>query len=350
MNQKHITSVPTRYARQVRFSGIGELGQSKLNNSRVAIVGLGALGTVLADQLVRAGVGYIRLIDRDYVEVSNLQRQMLYDEHDAMEIAPKAIAAAAKLKAANSQIQIDTHVVDLNPLNAERLLSDVQLILDGSDNFAVRYLINDVALKLGIPWIYGAAVASRGVSFTVLPGQTPCLRCLFPDPPAAGIAETCDTAGIIAPASNTIASHQMAEALKLLIGETKLLNPKMCHFDLWHNHTYAVDVTNAKKPSCPACGKQQYEFLDAFIQENTIQSLCGRNAVQIHLQSKTTLTLEQWEKKLKPIGETLLNRFLLKFKPTSEIEFIIFSDGRVIIQGVSDLDTAKTLYARYLGM
>lgn len=350
MEPKDTNFIDPRYARQVRFSGIGEHGQHKLSQARVAIVGLGALGTMLADQIVRAGVGYVRIIDRDYVEESNLQRQTLYDEHDAYVGAPKAIAAANKLAAANSSVRIDAHVVDLNPLNAEQLLSDVQLILDGSDNFAIRYLINDISLKLGIPWIYGAAVASRGVSFTIIPYETPCLRCLFPQPPAAGIAETCDTAGIIAPAAHTVASHQIAEALKLLIGQPELLNRKMSHFDLWHNHNYAIDVSSALQSNCPACGQQQYEYLEANTQDDMIISLCGRSSVQINPIHKAVLSLEDWESKLSSLGTVTRNPFLLRFSPNSKIQFTLFPDGRAIIQGVADHNTAKSLYAKYLGM
>lgn len=342
--------IDSRYARQVRFAGIGEYGQHKLSQARVAIVGLGALGTMLADQLIRAGAGYVRIMDRDYVEESNLQRQNLYDENDAHLGTPKAIAAANKLAAANSCVQIDAHIVDLNASNADELLRDVQLILDGSDNFAVRYLINDVSLKHGIPWIYGAAVASRGVSFTIIPHETPCLRCLFPQPPAAGIAETCDTAGIIAPAAHTVASHQIAEAMKLLIGKPELLNRKMLHFDLWHNQNYSIDVSSAHQSNCPACGQNQYEYLEATAQDNMIISLCGRSSVQINPINKAVLSLEDWEAKLKPLGTVTRNPFLLKFNPSPEIQITIFPDGRAIIQGTTDHNIAKSMYTKYLGM
>jgi molybdopterin-synthase adenylyltransferase len=350
MEPNETNFIDPRYARQVRFAGIGEEGQLKLSQARVAIVGLGALGTMLADQIVRAGAGYVRIIDRDYVDESNLQRQSLYNEHDAHAAAPKAIAAANKLAAANSHVQIDAHIADLNALNAEQLLSDVHLILDGSDNFAVRYLINDVSLKKGIPWIYGAAVASRGVSFTIIPHETPCLRCLFPQPPAAGIAETCDTAGIIAPAAHIVASHQIAEALKLLIGKQELLNRKMYHFDLWLNQNYAIDVSNAHQSNCPACGQNQYEYLEAIAQDDMIISLCGRSSIQINPINKAVLSLEDWEAKLNPLGAVTRNAFLLKFNPSPEIQITLFPDGRAIIQGITDHNIAKSFYAKYLGM
>jgi len=349
MSLNEMNYTDPRYDRQKHFAGIGELGQRKLAESRVAIVGLGALGTMLADQLVRAGIGYIRIIDRDYVEISNLQRQTLYNEQDAKESTPKAIAAAKKLASVNSHVQIDPHVADLNPFNAEHLLSDVELILDGSDNFAVRYLINDIALKFNIPWIYGAAVASRGVSYTIIPHSTPCLRCLFPQPPAAGFAETCDTAGIIATASHTVASHQVTEAFKLLINKPEVLNRTMVHFDLWYNHTYSVDVASARQPNCPACGQHQYDYLETSNYADTIITLCGRNSVQIMPMTPAVLSLEEWEAKLSKVGSVTRNTYLLKFSPDPETVITLFQDGRVIMQGVTDHIAARSLYAKYIG-
>ncbi|MBD0382728.1 ThiF family adenylyltransferase [Paenibacillus sedimenti] len=341
--------VDARYSRQTLFSPIGIEGQRKLNASKVAIVGMGALGTVLANHMVRAGIGYVRLIDRDFVEASNLQRQMLYDEEDAANSIPKAIAAARRLQLVNSLVTIEPHVTDLNPTNAEQLLGGVDLILDGTDNFSVRFLINDVSIKLGIPWIYGGAVASRGVSLTIIPGQTPCLRCLFTQAPAAGTTETCDTAGVIGGIIHVVASFQATEALKLLVGDEKNLNLKMQQWDLWFNQNSAINVAGARKADCPACGTQHYEYLDAILDNDTIQSLCGRNSVQIHPIHPSSLSLDDWEERLKPLGLVEKNRFLLKFQASPDLHLVIFPDGRVLVQGTDDLTQAKSLYSRYIG-
>ncbi|OCT11654.1 thiamine biosynthesis protein ThiF [Paenibacillus pectinilyticus] len=349
----HTDSTPevdARYSRQVLFSPIGLDGQRKLGEGRVAIVGMGALGTVLANHMVRAGVGYVRIIDRDFVDLSNLQRQMLYDEEDAAGTVPKAIAAAARLQLVNSAVVVDPHVCDLNATNAEQLLHDVDLILDGTDNFAVRFLLNDISIKLGIPWIYGGAVASRGVSLTILPGQTPCLRCLFTQAPAAGTTDTCDTAGVIGGIIHVVASFQATEALKLLVGAAEQLNLNMQQWDLWFNQNSSIRVAGAKKSDCPACANQQFDYLDAHLDSDTIQSLCGRNSVQIHPILPSTQPLDYWEERLKPLGLVEKNRFLLKFHASADIQMILFPGGRVLIQGTEDLIQAKSLYSRYIGM
>jgi molybdopterin-synthase adenylyltransferase len=339
-----------RYSRQMLFLPIGPEGQAKLHEARVAIVGMGALGTVLANHMVRAGVGFVRLIDRDFVETSNLQRQMLYDEADAAGSSPKAVAAAARLRAANSQVAVEPVVADLNATNAEELLTDVQLILDGTDNFAVRFLINDVSLKHGIPWIYGGAVSSRGVSLTVVPGETPCLRCLFGQPPAQGTTETCDTAGVIGPIIHTVASHQATEAMKLLVGAHEQRNRRMVHWDLWYNQYSAVDVSKARKADCPCCAEGRYEYLEAYMHEDTLQTLCGRNSVQIQPVRPSALSLKEWAERLRPLGEVELNPFLLKFRLDDEITFVLFEGGRMLVQGTDDPVLAKSLYSRYIGM
>jgi molybdopterin/thiamine biosynthesis adenylyltransferase len=345
-----LQDVDPRYSRQILFSPIGMEGQLKLGQSRVAIVGMGALGTVLANHMVRAGVGFVRIIDRDFVDTSNLQRQMLYDEEDAAVTIPKSIAAAKRLQLINSSVTVDPHVSDLNATNAEELLHDVDVILDGTDNFAVRFLLNDVSIKLGIPWIYGGAVASRGVSMTILPGQTPCLRCLFTQAPAAGTTDTCDTAGVIGGIIHVVASYQATEALKLLVGATEQLNLNMQQWDLWFNQNSAIRVSGAKKPDCPACANHQFDYLDAVVESDTIQTLCGRNSVQIHPVIPSTQPLEYWEERLKPLGTVEKNRFLLKFYVSTEIQIILFPGGRVLIQGTEDLIQAKSLYSRYIGM
>jgi molybdopterin/thiamine biosynthesis adenylyltransferase len=345
-----VSPVDDRYSRQLLFAPIGESGQIKLGAARVAIVGMGALGTVLANHMARAGVGFIRLIDRDFVEASNLQRQMLYDEADAAASEPKAMAAARRLREANSQITLEPVVTDLNATNAEALLSDVSLILDGTDNFSARFLINDVSVKHRIPWIYGGAVSSRGVSLTVIPGETPCLRCLFGQPPAQGTTETCDTAGVIGSIIHTVASHQAVEAMKLLVGAKEQLNRKMVHWDLWYNQHAAVDVSKARKADCPACAHGQYEYLEQELEEDTIQTLCGRNSVQIQPVHTTVFHLEEWADRWRPLGTVELNPFLLKFRVSEIITMILFPDGRIIVQGTDDPVSAKSLYSRYIGM
>lgn len=339
-----------RYSRQTLFAPIGEEGQKRINQARIAIVGMGALGTVLANHMVRAGVGYIRIMDRDFVEMSNLQRQMLFEEQDADSSAPKAVAAAERLRRINSEVEIESHIIDLNPTNAESLLTDVDLILDGSDNFAVRFLVNDVSVKHRIPWIYGGAVSSRGVSMTIRPQVTPCLRCIFDQPPARGSAETCDTAGVISPIIHLVTSYQATEALKLIVGDNEHLHNQMMHFDLWSNQFSSIDISKAHKPDCPACRLGRYEFLDMELEEDTIQSLCGRNSVQIHPVKTSEISLPDWAERLKPLGKVELNAFLLKFHIDENLCFVLFPDGRAIIQGTDDVITAKNLYSRYVGM
>lgn len=339
-----------RYSRQIRFAPIGAAGQQRIEQARIAIVGMGALGTVLANHMVRAGCGFIRLIDRDFVEMSNLQRQMLFTESDALRSMPKAIAAANYLREVNPDPVLEPHVVDLNPLHAETLLSDVDLILDGTDNFTVRFLVNDVSIKYRIPWIYGGAVGSRGVMHTVIPGETPCLRCLFRQPPQAGAADTCETAGVISPIVHVVASYQAAEALKLLVGDRQQLNPKMIHWDLWSNQFSSMDLSNARKSDCPACAQGQYDYLDDYAEDGVMQTLCGRNSIQFQPIRPTNLDLKQWADRLAAAGRVESNAFLIKLHLTDDLRIVMFPDGRAIVQGTDDPVQAKSLYARYIGM
>jgi molybdopterin/thiamine biosynthesis adenylyltransferase len=343
-------SMTSRYAKQIRFAPIGESGQQRLHHARVVIIGLGALGCVTANHLARAGVGYLRLIDRDYIEFSNLQRQMLYDEQDVVDQLPKAIAAANRLRRINADITIEPHVTDLNASNAEQLLHDVDVILDGTDNFSVRYLINDFAIKANIPWIYGGAVASRGVSFTIIPQETPCLRCLFPSPPLQGSVDTCDTAGVIGGIVHWVASHQATEAMKLLIGAVDQLNHTFMQWDLWYNQHMSVDITHARVAECIACVHHRYEYLTESTQDMWMDTLCGRNAVQMFPKHASRLTLDQWEQRLQATGPVHRNAFLLKLHIDSTLTMVIFADGRVIIQGTEDIALCKSLYSRYIGM
>jgi molybdopterin/thiamine biosynthesis adenylyltransferase len=338
----------TRYSRQILFPPIGRSGQERLGSSRVAIVGMGALGTVLSNHMVRAGVGFVRLIDRDFVEPSNLQRQMLYDEDDARAHLPKAMAAYEKLKRINSEVNIEPVVADLTPFNAESLLADADLVLDATDNFQVRYLINDVCVKHAIPWVYGGAVSATGTFTAIRPGKTPCLRCLFPEAPKPGEMPTCDTAGVIGPIIHIVASYQATEALKLLVGASESFNPYLEHFDLWNNQHQQVRVSKARRPDCPTCGVRQFDFLHADTQEGLAVSLCGRDTVQISPAADASLDLDRLEKRLAPLGKVERNRFLLRFHAEPHT-LVAFPDGRVLVQGTDDVSVARSLHAKYIG-
>jgi molybdopterin/thiamine biosynthesis adenylyltransferase len=332
-----------RYSRQVLFSGIGREGQRKLTAARVAIVGCGATGSALASLLARAGVGTIRIIDRDYVEPSNLQRQSLFDEADASESLPKAIAAARKIAAFNSDVLIEPKVADLTPDNINVLLNEMPLILDGTDNFETRYLINDFAVEHSLPWIYTAAVGSYGVTLNVLPGETACLACIFPQAPG-GTFETCETAGILNSAVNLAASIAATEALKFLVGAEDRMRRTLLSFDVWFNER--AEVSGSKPRSgCRACG--QRDFIHLAGEGRPHITLCGRNSVQIHERQRPVDFAEMGER-LKPHGSVRYNDFVLKFW-RDPYEMTLFSDGRAIIKGTTDTAVARSLYAKYVG-
>jgi molybdopterin/thiamine biosynthesis adenylyltransferase len=332
-----------RYSRQVLFPGIGREGQRKLASSHAVLVGCGATGSALASLLARAGLGRLRIIDRDYVESSNLQRQSLFDEADAAESLPKAIAAARKIRAFNSQIVVEPEVADLTPENVEALLAGTELILDGSDNFETRYLINDFAVKHALPWIYTAAVGSYGVTLNVLPGKTACLACIFPDSPK-GTLETCETAGILNSAVNLVASLAATEALKLLVGAGDRLRRTLLSFDVWSNQRAEV---GAAKPrgGCRACGERDFIYLAGAGRPHI--TLCGRNSVQIHERHRP-VDLAEMSQRLQPHGAVRHTDFVLKFW-REPYEMTLFPDGRAIIKGTSDTAVARSLYARYIG-
>jgi molybdopterin/thiamine biosynthesis adenylyltransferase len=343
-----------RYSRQMRFPGLGKAGQQKLLASRVTLCGCGALGTVLANTLVRAGIGFVRVIDRDFVEPSNLQRQVLFDESDVLNNLPKAEAAAVKLRQINSSVTIEPIVADINRTNIEEFCKDADLILDGSDNFEIRYLINDVAIKHNKPWVYGGAVGSQGMSMTIIPGETPCLRCVFEAAPAPGETGTCETAGVLAPAVSIVASYQAAEAIKLLSGNLAAVNRELLSLDVWENTNRRVKIAPLKgrKGKCPCCAERNFEWLDGAHGTQTT-TLCGRNAVQVSQRaSNGKLDFEYLAGVLKQSGPVSFNKFLLKFQLTESGEpydFTVFPDGRAIIKGTSDPDKARTLYAKYVG-
>ena len=330
-----------RYSRQIRFAPLGETGQQHLLDAHVAIVGCGALGTFQAGALARAGVGHLRIVDRDYVELSNLQRQWLFDERDASESLPKAIAAARKIAAINSSITVEPATADLTAENAEELLDGVDLILDGTDNFETRYLINDFCVSRGLPWIYGAAVGSYGIAMPVMPGTTCCLRCVYPDPPT-GAQPTCETAGVLGPVTSLIASIQTAEAIKIL--SRGRCSGKITTADVWTGEIRQIDQP-PRDPACPACGLRQFAYLNG--ERRAPVSLCGRDAVQLH-ELRRPLDLDSLASRLSPLGPVRSNGFALRFEAPPYL-LTVFPDGRAIIKGTTDAGVARSLYARYIG-
>jgi adenylyltransferase/sulfurtransferase len=336
-----------RYSRQIRFPGVGESGQGRLLLARAAICGCGALGTVLANTLARAGVGRLRIIDRDFVESNNLQRQVLFDEQDVESKLPKAVAAAAKLGRVNSQIEIEPVVADIDRRNVLSLVADASVILDGTDNFEVRYLLNDAAVSLNKPWVYGGCVGSQGQTMTIVPGETPCLRCLFPAAPAPGDAATCEVAGVLGPIVSVVASIQAAEAIKLLVGDQAHLNRSLVYIDIWENTWRRFDIAKTAASDCPCCRKHQFDWLDGKHGSQTV-ALCGRNAVQVSPEGGASLDLAKLAKDLKGFGPVSANKYLVRLD-IDGFQFTVFADGRAIIKGTDDPEKARTLYARYIG-
>jgi adenylyltransferase/sulfurtransferase len=332
-----------RYSRQILFPGIGVEGQRRLSLARIAIVGCGATGSTLASLLARAGVGTLRIIDRDYVEPSNLQRQTLFDEADAADSLPKAVAAARKIAAFNSEIAVEPQVTDLVPENIEALLGKAQLILDGTDNFETRYLINDFAVMNSIPWIYTAAVGSYGVSMNIVPGKSSCLACVFPDAPG-GTVETCETSGVLNSAVNLAASVAVTEALKFLVGAEASLRKTLLSFDVWRNQHAEISAA-VPRPDCRACGERDFVHLAGESRPHI--TLCGRNSVQIH-ERRRPIDLIELGDRLKTLGSVRRNDFALKFS-VEPYEMTLFPDGRAIIKGTTDTAVARSLYARYVG-
>jgi molybdopterin-synthase adenylyltransferase len=332
-----------RYSRQIRFREIGEDGQRRLTQSRVAIVGCGALGSTQAELLARAGVGFLRVIDRDYIEWSNLQRQMLFDEKDAEAALPKAAAAATRLKAVNSSIEIEAAISDLTPVTADDLLGDVHLVMDGTDNFETRYLINDFALSHGVPWIYGGAIGSCGMKMPIVPGKTCCLRCMLPEPPR-GTQATCETAGVLGPVTATIAALQVADALVILTGHQDQLPGNITIVDVWSGEIQQVSQPEPN-PNCPACGLREFSYLMG--ERRAPISLCGRNAVQIHDRQRH-LDLKELASRLGSVGTVRVNEFALRAQ-IDNFDLTVFPDGRAIVKGTTDVGVARSLYAKYIG-
>jgi len=341
-----LKSQDDRYSRQILFAGIGKEGQSRLLESRALIVGCGALGSAQAEALARAGVGTLRLVDRDFVESSNLQRQTMFTERDASERLPKAIAGARHLHEINSDVTVEAEIVDANHSNVERLISGCDVVLDGTDNFSTRYLINDACVKHNVTWIYGAAVGSYGVTMTIRPHDGPCLRCIFPEAPPPASAPTCDTAGVIMPIISVVAAVQVTEALKLLTGRPETLHRSLMQFDVWRNQWRSIGV-GERAPDCLTCGLGRFESLEAEGREFAAV-LCGRHAVQVSPAHPVQVDLLALSQKLETAGEVKGNDYLLRFR-TGDYELTVFQDARSIIRGTDDIATARSLYAKYIG-
>ena len=335
-----------RYSRQILFSGIGKDGQNRLRESRATVIGCGALGTAQTEALARAGVGRLRIIDRDFVEASNLQRQTMFTERDAAERLPKAIAATNHIKEINSEITLEPEILDVNHTNIERLIKDCDVVLDGTDNFATRYLINDACVKNGINWIYGAAVGSYGVTMTIRPHVTACLRCIFEEAPPAASAPTCDTAGVIMPIISIVAAVQVSEALKLLTGQLDQLHGSLMQFDVWRNEWRKIRP-GGPLADCPTCGVGDFQTLEAGATEFAAV-LCGRNAVQISPARPSVVNFPALARRLGAAGDVKFNDYLLRFR-AGDYELTVFHDARSIIRGTNEIATARSLYAKYIG-
>lgn len=337
-----------RYARQIRFSPLGEDGQQRLAQARALVCGCGALGTVIADTLVRGGVGLVRIVDRDFVELNNLQRQVLFDERDVADGLPKAIAAADKLRRINSQIDVEPIVADVTHKNIAQLAGDTHVIVDGTDNFETRFLINDFAVANNKPWVYGGCIGAEGQTMTILPGDTACLACLVPEVPPPGTTPTCDTAGIIGPIVHVIASIQAAEAIKILSGHPEAIRRTLLTVDVWDNRFREMNVATLRDAGeCRACRRREFPWLTGQ-RGSTSAVLCGRNAVQLRPEANDAISLDRMAERLAGMGPVVRNPYLLR-ATIGDYVITLFADGRAIISGTDDPATARTVYAKYLG-
>ena len=334
-----------RYSRQIPLPGIGTKGQRRLEEAYVVIVGCGALGTTIANSLVRAGVGKLRVIDRDFIEYHNLQRQVLFNEEDIENQLPKAVAAERHLKNINSSIHVEGVVADVNPTTIERLVQGADLILDGLDNLETRYLLNDVALKHEIPWIYGAAISTSGMIMNLIPGRTPCFRCVFPELPDPEMILTCDTGGILNTVPLIVGSLQATEAIKILVGAPDI-SQDLLFIDVWKGLFRRFKTGKGPEGSCPSC-QGAYEFLDRRFGTKTAL-LCGQNAVQIIHPEAKDVSLENLAARLESLGKVTLNEFMLRFV-VEGFELFVFPDGRAIVKNTTDESLARGLYAKYIG-
>lgn len=336
-----------RYRRQTRYAALGEDGQRRLLKSRVLVCGSGALGCVVADTLVRAGVGFTRLVDRDFVDLDNLHRQVLFSEQDATEQLPKAVAAANRLQAVNSSVQVEPVVADVNATNIRQLADGVDLIVDGTDNFETRYLINDMAVSIGIPWVFAGCVGAEGQVLAIVPGETPCLSCIMPEPPPAAEMPTCESAGVLPPIVNVIASLQAIEALKVLSGNREQVNPAMTFVDLWSNQQRSLSMAGSLVSDCPTCGKREFRWLEGK-RGSAVTQLCGRNSVQLSADAVDAVDLPALAGKLGSVGEVTLNKYLLRVEVEGHL-LTVFADGRTIVGGTEDPAVARTMHAKYVG-
>jgi molybdopterin-synthase adenylyltransferase len=336
----------SRYSRQELFAGIGPLGQERIRASRVVVVGCGALGSVLAETMVRAGVGALTVVDRDFVEESNLQRQALFDQDDVARGLPKAAAAETKLRRINSDVVVRGLVADLSAENVDEVVRDVDLVLDGTDNFETRFLVNDVCVRDGIPWVYGACVGSYGLALLIRPRVTPCLRCVLEEMPPPGSGPTCDTAGVVAPIVHVVAGIQAGEALKILAGRTEDLLKGIVTVDLWQGVFEVVDLAR-RAPSCPACTAGRYDYLASGAASGGA-FLCGRDAVQVRPARGSRVDLPALAGRLAAVGSVSANEYLVRFS-SRDADLVVFGDGRAIVRGVTDPAQARVLYAKYVG-
>jgi adenylyltransferase/sulfurtransferase len=335
-----------RYSRQILFEGIGAEGQRRIRAASVTVVGCGALGSAQVEMLARAGVGRLRIVDRDFVEESNLQRQTMFTEQDARERLPKAVAARRRVAEINAEVETEAEVADVNNSNVERFIRGADVVLDGTDNFTTRYLLNDACVKHSVAWVYGAAVGSYGVTMTVRPRATPCLRCVFPETPAAASAPTCDTAGVLMPIISVVAAVQVAETLKLLTGRVEDLHGSLMQFDVWRNEWRRI-AHGSPEADCPVCAHGRYETLEAEAAE-LATVLCGRNAVQVTPRRASRVDLQQLAARLRAAGSVKVNEYLVRLTADG-YELTVFDDARAIVRGTDDARLARTLYARYVG-
>jgi adenylyltransferase/sulfurtransferase len=335
-----------RYSRQVLLPKIGAEGQRRLIGSRALVVGVGALGTALASLLVRAGCGFVRLVDRDFIELDNLQRQALFDEDDIAAGLPKAVAAASKLRRANTSVTVEPVVADVTATNILQLLEGCHVVLDGSDNVETRLLLNDACLKLRVPWVYGAAIGMTGATMPIVPGQGPCFRCIVPSQPAPGALPTCETAGVLGTVPQIVASFQVTEAIKLLTGHAAELVTQMRYVDAWAGTVEALEIRKGNEP-CLACDLSRFEFLER-AKGGGSAKMCGRTAVQVDPGKVAAPDFQTLSARLAPLGEVRFNAYMLRFH-IGDKEIVLFPDGRAIIKGTADEGAARALYARYLG-
>lgn len=369
MNQHPKNTTLDRYHRQMLLSGFGAEGQQKLLDSTALILGCGALGTVSANMLARAGVGHLVIVDRDFIDLTNLQRQVLFDEADIAAGLPKAEAAKRKIGQINSQVRVTAVVDDINYRNMARLAENADILIDGLDNFETRYLANDCAVKFGKPYVYGGAVGTTGMAFAILPHSpdgnlpwetlqggsraTPCFRCLFEQAPA-GESPTCDTIGVLGPAVSIIANFQAAEALKILTGNYLQVNAKLLNIDLWSNVLMQLDVSDSwQETDCPTCKHRQFDYLQGKA-GSSATSLCGRDAVQLlPAAGASRINLQTLQQRLQGLGETSSNEFMLRARlqdSGKEFEISLFADGRAIVKGTGDIAEARGIYAKYIGI